>query len=182
MYHNKKGFTLIELIVVICIIGVLATILVPSAIGFVKKSKRTADIGTARDIYNDGGIVLAEGNDGYFSYISSGGSNTSVTAIHNEETENYDIQIVCEHIANESGNKWTTSSSQFDDFVNDMNKIEDETLPLKYFNPTGNERLTKWIIARKAEETDKVEVWSADDAGNPCFRVWPETDDRYYNK
>ena len=44
MYRKKKGFTLIELIVVIAIIGVLATILVPSAIGFVKKSKRTADI------------------------------------------------------------------------------------------------------------------------------------------
>ena len=171
MYHNKKGFTLIELIVVICIIGVLATILVPSAIGFVKKSKRTADIGTARDIYNDAGIVLAEGNDGYFSYISSGGSNTSVNATHNEETENYDIQVVCEHIANGGGNKWTSSNSQFDDFVKDMNKIEDGILPLKYFNPTGN-----------AEETDKVEVWSADEAGNPCFRVWPETDDRYYKK
>ncbi len=182
MYRKKKGFTLIELIVVIAIIGVLATILVPSAIGFVKKSKRTADVGTARDIYNDGGIILAEGNDGYFSYISSGGSSVSANAIHNEEADNYDIQIVCERVANDSGSKWVASGSQFDDFVVDMNKMEDAMLPLKYFSPTGNERLTKWIIARRAEETDKVEVWSADDAGNPCFRVWPETDDRYYKK
>lgn len=41
--QNKKGFTLIELIVVIAILGVLAAILVPSYIAYIEKSRAASD-------------------------------------------------------------------------------------------------------------------------------------------
>ena len=41
--RNKNGFTLIELIVVIAIVGVLATVLVPAYISYIEKSRAAAD-------------------------------------------------------------------------------------------------------------------------------------------
>lgn len=49
--HNKKGFTLIEMIVVIAIIGVLAAILVPSLSGYVNSAKATKSSANARTFY-----------------------------------------------------------------------------------------------------------------------------------
>jgi len=67
--NNKKGFTLIELIVVIAILGILALIAIPRLTGFQESSRQRADVNNARLIANAASIALADGE-------TVGGGNT----------------------------------------------------------------------------------------------------------
>ena len=57
---TKKGFTLVELIVVIVILAVLAAMLVPALIGYIDRAKKEKDYQTASTIYAAAQAALTE--------------------------------------------------------------------------------------------------------------------------
>jgi type IV pilus assembly protein PilA len=59
---NKKGFTLIELIVVIAIIAILAAILIPALLNYLDAAEYARNQSNARSIYT--AAVLFEATDG----------------------------------------------------------------------------------------------------------------------
>lgn len=58
----KKGFTIIELVIVIAVIGILAAVLIPTFSGVIDKANESAAAQNAKVIYEEASIAAAMGN------------------------------------------------------------------------------------------------------------------------
>ena len=105
---DKKGFTLVEIIVVLVILAILAAIAVPSVIGYVDEAKKSRYIQEAHSIYT---VIQTEearykavnnteeGFDGYMKDTLSGstiatGSNDQLKGVIAKKTnlDNVDVE------------------------------------------------------------------------------------------
>lgn len=78
MRNSKvKGFTLVELIVVIAIIAILAAILVPSMLSYIKNARYTQADANAKNIHTAATAALAQAYvDGHLGSAGAGGTGT----------------------------------------------------------------------------------------------------------
>lgn len=81
--NNKKGFTLIELIVVIAILAILAAILIPAVTGYIAKATDGKDQANCRSLYSQTAMDVMLDN------VNANGTNVVTNGLTVSWTGNY---------------------------------------------------------------------------------------------
>lgn len=171
---RKKGFTLVELVTVIAIIGVLTAILIPSMLGYVNKARKSADKSSASTIGKAAMGVNAENTE---KYVFSGGSDFTVSALTANGAESYKFTALCMS----SGSGWTAFDSTADEFAEILNYESDiiegsGDISVRYHG--ARKDTDCWVIGYSSEN-NRVEVWTGNNSGTPSYRVYPSPDKAY---
>lgn len=108
---NNKGFSLVEIIIVIAIMAILAGALAPQLIKYIEKSRKSADVQTAQTIATAANVALADGGGGT-------GTTTLSKCIKPEGTETRnDFEIKVGEILGDSAKTTKPKSKDYKNFL-----------------------------------------------------------------
>ena len=109
--NNKKGFTIVELVIVIAVIAILAGVLIPTFAGIVAKANKSAAEQEAANAYKEDLAMLnAQVDKDYEENYEVDGYALKGTFAYDEEAKTYTYtyeteKYTCEYSS--ATNKWT---------------------------------------------------------------------------
>ena len=88
---NKKGFTIVELVIVVTVIAILSAVMVPTFSNVINNSKDSADLQSARNAYTQYTMACAEANEEAELNLIYKGENGRYVAIVNGQMSNENV-------------------------------------------------------------------------------------------
>ena len=146
--NKKKGFTLVELIVVLAILAILAAMLVPALTGYIDKANEKKVIATARQYYVAAQTVVSE------AYANGDEINEIIVSISDNKIGQFSsIQIGNDTDETPEYNKYFQSFLNLAELTDDTSLIRvisyNQTVD-NFYVVIGNKQVTlnngEWIV------------------------------------
>ncbi len=190
--HNnrlgEKGFSLVELIIVIAIMAILAAAIAPALIRYIDKSRRADDVQAAHIIGQALSLAISSGDekesggdakDLYSWYMQDGSAD--VYTVQDDSGNDYDIVCVARWVTGRNSSLFVNGgATDHDPLVDEINRtVDPRDIMIKCTkNPQGS-TLDMYVVAR-SKVNDRIEVWIGSYADNkPYFRLYPEATGEY---
>lgn len=147
--QGKKGFTIVELVIVIAVIAILAAVLIPTFIGLTKKANNSADMQMVTNINKQ--LAAAE--------LLEGKNVTMHDAVMDAASAGYNLTALLSANNSENTILW---SQEYDRFfaVNEKGKVVagKEDVEFKKLEDYGKD-ITLWTISTTVAEDSKYSVY-----------------------
>lgn len=182
---KRKGFTLIELIVVIAILATLAALAMPTFKGLIDTAKKRTDVANAKAMYNTTIATLVQESSGTSTHFNSNAhayqTNTNISF--------YQHNTMSANVVDGDGNSYKlifalrmTKSGKTVGFHcnSEANTFKDAfranfqngVTPAFANKELGHGTFNTFVIGYRADNKDAIEIWAGVDLAPYC-KIYP---------
>ncbi len=163
---NNKGFSLVELIIVIAIMAILAGAIAPALIRYIDKSRKSNDVSSCKTIKT--AVETAMGNERSYEMLVNAGKGATIQVKADTEDQGTGAAITI------TGNGINNTSATYNNCKKEIGANIGEKSPKVKYTKDGATCFTVTITAGGT-----VKVYMAKTAGGTDWEVCPEICDTY---